>query len=130
MDLVNVTDISIPQGSVDKITDSAGSVLWEKPKKITAVSFGGVPNALSTIGYFCVIHASVTYSDGSKVVGNLTNEKFNWSSSNPNVIAIESGAQSSAVGVRAKALGESILTVSIRNGAYSYSKKLVVVWTS
>ena len=28
----NVTDINIPQGSVTKITDSSGKVLWERDK--------------------------------------------------------------------------------------------------
>lgn len=30
VDFSNVTDITIPEGMVDKITDSSGRVLWEK----------------------------------------------------------------------------------------------------
>ena len=30
MDFMNVKDIIIPEGIVDKITDSSGNVLWEK----------------------------------------------------------------------------------------------------
>jgi len=129
MNFKDVTDIVLPNGDLAKITDSSGRVLWGKPKKVTGVEFGGIPNALSTVGYTCGQTARVIYADGSKVNGKLTNESFVWKTNNVSVVALEN-TSGAFTALRSKSLGTAVITCSIRNGKFSDSITVKVIWTS
>lgn len=88
---------------------------------IRSIQMSGIPNTLSIVGQTAILHATVTYLNGTTTT---TTEPLTWRSSNTNVAVFENANSGS---IYTKAIGTATITVTARN-QYSDSKTIYVIW--
>ncbi|MBQ3627214.1 MAG: hypothetical protein II948_10790, partial [Synergistaceae bacterium] len=89
---------------------------------IRSIKISGIPNTLSIVGQTAILHATVTYVNGTTTT---TAEPLTWHSDNTNVAVFES---SSSGAIYTRSIGEAKITVSARDNEYSDSAKIYVIW--
>ena len=89
---------------------------------IRSIELSGIPNTLSIVGQTAILHATVTYINGTRTT---TAEPLTWKSSDTNVAEFENASSGA---IYTKSLGETTITVSARDGEYSASKTIYVIW--
>lgn len=98
---------------------------------IRSIELSGIPNTLSIVGQTAILHATVTYVNGTKTT---TDEPLTWTlkdieGSNAIRFSDNKNSKTSSSGsVYADGIGVSEITVSARDGAYKDSKKIYVIW--
>lgn len=115
----NVYSIRIPQGDVQKITNSSGTILWTKTNPPNTLRMGGIPNSMTIIGNSVAISGSYYYyssTDGKYTyVEAVTPSNAKMTTSSSSVVSVSI----SGSGWQLRSVGRGYVTLTCTSTKYS-----------